>query len=99
MTAKSLFVAQLACVIESGLHADYSTGVQMTAMIAAEHAAELKTCDMHTATAAVPGMTQKQHPPYLCCMRSFCGQGSNMCTWMQLLPMKAGEISVIMCHL
>ena len=56
MTAKSLFVAQLASVIEFGLHADYSTGVQMTAMIAAEHAAELKTCDMHTATAAVPGI-------------------------------------------
>ena len=72
-----LFGAQLACVIESGLHADYSTAPQMSGI----SATELETCDMHTAPAAVPGMTQKQQPPYLCCIHSACGQGSDLCTW------------------
>ena len=52
----------------------------VTGMIAAEHAAELETCDMHTATVAVPGNDPRQQTPYLYCMHSACGQGSDMCT-------------------
>ena len=49
-------------------------------MIAAEHAAELETYDMHTATVAVPGNDARRQTRYLCCMHSACGQGSDMCT-------------------